>query len=304
MRLLIGYDGSEYADAAIADLDRAGLPVACDATILTAADVFEPPSSPGTLIEPALEQAARLWRSRVATAIADANVLAQTAVSRLREKFPQWTITTQGAADSPAWAIIKHAEGLYGQSKPADLIVLGAAGRSSIGRALFGSVALKVLHNARRSVRIGRMSSSKRPLEPVHLVVGVDRSDDSTAAVRAICARKWPPKTECRVVTVFDTQLFTAMVGIDPIFVSSHDNWPQRYADQAAELLRNAGLAATAMVREGPVAPCLIHEAEAFGADCIFVGARGLRRTERFLLGSVSASVAMHAPCTVEVIRS
>jgi len=39
------------------------------------------------------------------------------------------------------------------------------------------------------------------------------------------------------------------------------------------------------------------------GADCIFVGARGVRGLERFLSGSVSSAVAMNAPCSVEIVH-
>ena len=38
MRLLIGYDGSSYADAAIADLQRAGLPPDVEALVVTVGD--------------------------------------------------------------------------------------------------------------------------------------------------------------------------------------------------------------------------------------------------------------------------
>ena len=44
-------------------------------------------------------------------------------------------------------------------------------------------------------------------------------------------------------------------------------------------------------------------EAEKWGADCIFVGARGLNGLERLLLGSVSTAVASYAHCSVEVVR-
>ena len=48
----------------------------------------------------------------------------------------------------------------------------------------------------------------------------------------------------------------------------------------------------------------LIAEAESWGADCIFVGARGgMGRIDRFLLGSVSSAVAARAHCSVEVAR-
>ena len=40
MKLLIGYDGSEYSDVAINDLRHAGLPPIVDAVVLTAVDVW------------------------------------------------------------------------------------------------------------------------------------------------------------------------------------------------------------------------------------------------------------------------
>jgi hypothetical protein len=42
--LLIGYDGSEHADAAIDDLQRAGLPQDVEAIVLTVVDAFLPPA--------------------------------------------------------------------------------------------------------------------------------------------------------------------------------------------------------------------------------------------------------------------
>ncbi len=52
----------------------------------------------------------------------------------------------------------------------------------------------------------------------------------------------------------------------------------------------------------GPKA-VIIDEAEKWGADLIVVGSHGHHGIERFLLGSVSEGVALHAKCSVEVIR-
>ena len=43
MKILIGYDGSESADAALKDLTRAGLPSEADVLVMSLADVFLPP---------------------------------------------------------------------------------------------------------------------------------------------------------------------------------------------------------------------------------------------------------------------
>lgn len=43
MKILIAYDGSESADAALADLKRAGLDIEADVLVMCVADVFVPP---------------------------------------------------------------------------------------------------------------------------------------------------------------------------------------------------------------------------------------------------------------------
>jgi nucleotide-binding universal stress UspA family protein len=57
-------------------------------------------------------------------------------------------------------------------------------------------------------------------------------------------------------------------------------------------------------VKEEDPKRLLISEAESWGADCIFVGAKGMGRVERFLTGSVSSAVAARAHCSVEVARN
>jgi nucleotide-binding universal stress UspA family protein len=80
-------------------------------------------------------------------------------------------------------------------------------------------------------------------------------------------------------------------------------DWPRRVVEAAAEELRATGLVVSALVAEGEPKRCLPAEAETWGADCIFLGARGLRGIERVLLGSVSTAVTARAHCSVEVVR-
>ena len=68
-------------------------------------------------------------------------------------------------------------------------------------------------------------------------------------------------------------------------------------------LIAATGLRIEKRVVGGDPKRVLVSEAEAWGADCVFVGARGLSRLERFLMGSVASTVASRAPCSVEVIR-
>lgn len=49
MKLLIAYDGSRYADAALDDLTHAGLPTKGEAWIISVAEVWLPPPPPSSL---------------------------------------------------------------------------------------------------------------------------------------------------------------------------------------------------------------------------------------------------------------
>jgi nucleotide-binding universal stress UspA family protein len=63
-------------------------------------------------------------------------------------------------------------------------------------------------------------------------------------------------------------------------------------------------LKVTTEINEGSPKRVIIEEAEKWGADLIVVGSHGYRRWERILLGSVSQAVALHAACSVEIVRS
>jgi len=79
--------------------------------------------------------------------------------------------------------------------------------------------------------------------------------------------------------------------------------WMERILATSTEKLQASGLSVSEIVEEGDAKEVLVEEAERLRADCIFLGARGLRRLERFLLGSVSTAVATRAQCSVEIVR-
>jgi nucleotide-binding universal stress UspA family protein len=73
--------------------------------------------------------------------------------------------------------------------------------------------------------------------------------------------------------------------------------------DGGADRLRQAGLVTDTLVRDGDPRYEISAEAERWGADNVFVGARGLGALDRLLLGSISTAVIHHTSCTVEVER-
>ena len=312
MKILIGYDGSECADAALDDLAQAGLPQICEAHIWSVAELWLPPPPPS--VHEILEEAehssspAELHRHYASNCAAGKHALslAERARDRLLGRFPKWEVTAGSSCGSPAWELIAKAD----QWKP-DLIVVGSHGRTAIGRFVLGSVSQRVLTEARCSVRIAR-GRVEEPDSPVRIVAGTDGSPEAEAALRAITSRKWPPQSEVRVILVDDPlapefldKLIPPLARMREEDMKQERAWVQEISKRSYDVLRSAGIKATCAVREGDPKRELPAAAEEWGADCIFVGSSGFsNRFERFVLGSVSAAVAARAHCSVEVVRS
>ena len=301
--LLIGYDGSACATAAIADLQRAGLPPATAACVLVIADVWLPPTSAAP-VQPSTEGIVLSWsptNQRRQTIMTNAQNQAQEAVTQLRVLLPSWQVRAAISADSPAWGLVKKAE-----EWQVDLVVVGSRGVSALDRVLLGSVSQMVAANCTRSVRIGRPPITK-PGEPVRLLIGYDGSTHAEAVIDAILARNWPAGSAERLLACTDPFMTTVepRVLAEKPWIGSEDvnEWLAARTNQAAERLRTVGLSTKTHLREGDPRKLLVQEATQWSADAIFVGARGLGRFERLLLGSVSTAVANRAGYSVEIVR-
>jgi nucleotide-binding universal stress UspA family protein len=227
--------------------------------------------------------------------------MAGRARSRIQTLFPGWEILIEAGIGSPGSEIIARAD----EWRP-DLIVVGSHGRTALGRMFFGSVSQKVITEARCSVRVAR-GRIVEPDVPARIIVGVDGSDEADAAVDEIASRDWPDGSEVRIVN----SAWTLPPARDPETAINFAEWiaqeterVMKTIDGAAEKLGSAGLKVSTVVKEREPKALLCGEAEDLMADCIFVGARGMGRLERFLIGSVSLGVAARANCSVEVVRT
>ncbi|MCG3204653.1 MAG: hypothetical protein KCHDKBKB_01368 [Elusimicrobia bacterium] len=300
-RIIIGYDGSSASQAIFADLKRAGLPPHLEAIVLSAID-FTPPNwiDMATINQSVLVEEIESARSN---ALEYAEKISKEACDRLKAQFPGWKVSPEAHSVSAAQALVTKAE-----KWNADLIVMGAHGHSQLGRFL-GSVSQLVLMQAPCSVRISRSPAESSP--GVKILIGVDGSLGSDAAMKTVQGRFWPSSTEARVLSALyshPTLQMTHMVPPDLKAVRPVSGQQRMAVNQMVEKfsgeLRKVGVEAQALVREGDPKHLLVAEAESWKADCIFMGARGLSSLRRFLLGSVSMAVAARAHSSVEVVRS
>ncbi len=310
MKLLIGYDGSNCAEAALDDLQKAGLPENCEALVLSIAEVWLPSQlKKQSLHDYAknLQTGQQQFKARAegGKLLAEVETFAHHAEKRLRAKFPNWKIFAETNYGSPAREILTKAADF----EP-DLIVVGSHGRTALGRIFLGSISTQVMTAAECSVRVARGRIEVEP-SPARIVIGFDGSKGAKAAVEAVASRNWDKTCEIRLIAATNHVLPTAIGRfVPPVTEWVSDelkyirDWLEKLAAAEIEKLRDAGHSATLQIFSGNPKQVLVEECQKWNADCIFVGAnRFANRVERFLLGSTSAAVAERAHCSVEVVR-
>jgi nucleotide-binding universal stress UspA family protein len=305
MRILVAYDGSLSADAAIEDLRRAGLPKQADVLVVCVADGGFGRSETTSPRESETKSDSS-WRSK----LAEAEALAEKASERIGALFPQWTVSLEALWGSPHKVILDTTNGWH-----PDLLVVGSHGRSGVARLFLGSVSLELIHKAACSVRVTRMGGSPKTDCPIHIIIGTDGSAEAEMVIRSVASRSWPENTEAQIVSAAQTlvpvttELEASTYAQEPAYsVIREADEQMRFrlgniAAESANALRRSGLIASTHVVEGDPRDAILAAAEHAKADTIFVGARGLGRVARLLLGSVSSYVVTHAHCSVEVVR-
>ena len=147
----------------------------------------------------------------------------------------------------------------------------------------------------------------------MRVLLAVDGSPYSEAAVKEVAARTWPEQSEVRVFTAYELPLAPAPEtwALPPDYFEKLD----RAARESAEAVEHAvvvrlatafgpSVKVTGNILPGSPRLLILEEAERWGADLIVVGSHGYGAWHRFLLGSVSQAVVSHAKCSVEVVRS
>ena len=311
-KVLIAYDGSAYADAALDDLRRTGLPREAEALIVTVSDGLVRTSSPiaeaaGTaLTSRRVTSAIAVAKDQAARLLAEARGFATEARRRVRSYFPGWKVRTEVLEGSPSRELLRKAE----EWQP-DLVVVGSQGRSTLGRFFLGSVSKKLATESRSSVRVARRIAEKSDNEPPRIMIGVDGSSGAQRAVHSVGRRVWPEGTEVRIVAVDDGVSPTRIAHILPTTAatirSSNEEAvakARRMAEWAENELRAIGLQVSVAIEKGEPQSILIEEALKWGADSIFVGSHGLDHLGgESGLGGVSRGLVTNATCTVEVVR-
>ena len=143
------------------------------------------------------------------------------------------------------------------------------------------------------------------------ILLAIDGSKFSKEAVTEITRRSWPADSEVRILSVANPSPLV----IDPLLIvaaSHYDSLSEEkerashdVAEAEAAIAKGSpNLKLSTSILVGSPKERIVEEAERWSADLVLVGSHGYGPVQRFLLGSVAQAVALHAPCSVEIVRS
>jgi nucleotide-binding universal stress UspA family protein len=143
------------------------------------------------------------------------------------------------------------------------------------------------------------------------ILLAVDGSLCSQAAVKEVASRPWPAGSEVKVlgcVHVRTPNIPDPLLVYYAVYMEMIEAERKRISAVVEEVttkLRQTrvDLKIDNAVIEGSPKEVILEEAEKWEADLIVVGCHGYGNVKRFLLGSVSQAVVLHAPCSVEIVR-
>lgn len=303
MRILLGTDGSPQSMAAVNEVATRPFPVNTNVHIVSAYE--------RTPLVTRLEPMGVMEESYAKAdhyALKAAEGAAENAWKILRQKNPVLTVTTIAIDGSAKSVILDEAEAF-----DADLIVVGSHGYGTIEGFWLGSVSHAVALHATCSVEIVRGAKSGE--KGWKILLAIDGSEQSEAAVEEVADQPFPDGSEVRVISVVEPAYLPLAYPGDGIDMNVYAEIEKSYLQRANTAVEKAAaklrvgsesnkLTITTDVPSGSPKEVILQEAEIFGADLIILGSHGYGIVERFLLGSVSQAVALHAQCSVQIVRS
>lgn len=143
------------------------------------------------------------------------------------------------------------------------------------------------------------------------ILIAVEDSKFCKAAANTLIALLKADGTEIRLLHVlepFPVALAEQMGSKDgPDFVAAGQelrDQAKKYLGETADKLRCAGFETSYSLEEGDAREKILDYAERWAADLIIVAPHGRKGISRFLMGSVSETVARYARCSVQILRT
>ncbi len=301
MKVLIGIDGSQGAQGALEQGVALLSPQQDEVCLYYAAPTVR---LMGSGSDAALRQRAR-------TALADA------VFADARKQLPvvlAERATTIVGQQNPAHGLLVAAD-----EWRADMIVVGARGLGRLQRLLLGSVSGQVVQSATIPVLVARGGSNQTTDLAQQVLLCCDGSEPSQHAAKFIEPFDFPAGTRGHVITVVES-VFGGEVppwleeqaresddeAMAHVWAEEHQKQREAKETSLVEYCKNLPAIfrdSKPIVAEGLPAEQILEAIRRENISLVVLGARGLSRWTRLMMGGTSEKVLAHAPCSVLVVR-
>jgi nucleotide-binding universal stress UspA family protein len=144
------------------------------------------------------------------------------------------------------------------------------------------------------------------------ILLAVDDSPTSDRAAAMVASRPWPDGSEVEILSVAHTRMpwipepTLALTAAHEEALDQQRHRALEHVEAVRHRISSAtpALQVSAKVLDGSPEKAILAEADEWGADLIVMGSHGRGAVKRLLLGSVSTAVALHAHCSVEIVRA
>ncbi|CAO5177641.1 Universal stress protein UspA-like protein [Frankia sp. AiPs1] len=193
-------------------------------------------------------------------------------------------------------------EALIHEARNATMTVIGTSGSGFAHRVLAGSVAQQLLHQHTGPVVVVR--GDDEPVNPDQrpIVVGVDGSDPSCAAVRWAADQAAARDVPLYLINAYRVHIAPFAPPME-YFASLHQGAEQLLTDTVtANIDDDSDLEIHRIAADDSPSRALLHAAQ--DAQLLVVGTRGRGGFAELVLGSTAHQCVLHAPCPVAVVHA
>ena len=141
------------------------------------------------------------------------------------------------------------------------------------------------------------------------IMIGVDDSPHSQAAVEFVRKMTWPKGSTIQVLSVVRpvVGIYAEAYVAAPAYVEEANEeavrFHQEIASNAERALQGTSLGVEAKILHGDPRTELVEAARVGQADLLVLGSHGRTGMTKLLMGSVASYVVTHAPCSVMVVK-
>ncbi|MBM4267753.1 MAG: universal stress protein [Deltaproteobacteria bacterium] len=194
------------------------------------------------------------------------------------------------------------------QKRGADVIVAGTRGLTGWKRVVLGSVAARIVREARCPVVTVHAADAKKHRPVRTILIATDFSEDAALAASAASRLVGEGGPDRRLVLLHVYHypvIFTQSA--PPVLAAKIEeviHSARREIAALAARFERQGVHVETRIDEGTPARVILDHAEQLGADLIAMGTHGRSGLDRLFLGSTASKVLSAAPCPVLTVRS